>query len=637
MFDWNDEELSNIIWGEAGESGDHIVPFRDENNGDYHRKQSEWCQQGSATVKHSEQRNPEAKGETHGRKPKGGSLNFDETTSTSWPQVSLSNNPAKNDQEDSHNLHHSSSVETAELDKGSENFQNALEDKEQVDFVDYSWDNIGSFDDLDRILSDDDPIFGHVSLDSTDELWPSSKDITNNNSPAKSFPVTGESASFESGPLRDTSQRLDTKIEYEPSDDPPFISNYDLQSGRNIPDQLEYRGGPGGKSKRTTKEKRDFVTGGKATALNSRPAVGKAGNPYQLTDKASVQKKPSKNRKKPEQKVETKLAQNFYTLYNPSGRYENQLSPAIVRNASSSVLSQQRQFQGSEALQYHHYQPGPFIAYPAYGNFANPYPMMPVIHPGEFKHPTMLSSYEAPPCTSDTNKSLDIPTKTLTPQEKIEKLRRRQQMRAMLAIKKQQQQFGHQASCSNKIQNVEDSVCGCEDLSGPFLDQNSPLEQDDSNTVTFASEDCSVYRLQDVISKLDDRIRISIRDSLFRLAQSAMQRNYETYKQEVAGQKELDSDNTEMPDAETETNPIDRVVAQLLFRRPTDKHTETLDGSKSEQKNSHRGPKNPYLSSEPEPELVDQFRNSPNVDISENTTSNYEPGDVHALEIEASQ
>ncbi|KAM7273957.1 hypothetical protein ACFE04_028621 [Oxalis oulophora] len=145
-------------------------------------------------------RNPEAKGETHGhaRKPKGGSLSFDQTTITSSPQVSLSNNPAKNDQEDSHNLHHSSSV---------------------------------------------------------DELRLSSKDVTNNNSPAKSFPVTVKSSSFESGPSRDTYQHLDTKIEYKPSDDPPFIPNNDLKSGRNIHDQVEYRGGPGGKSKPTTKEK----------------------------------------------------------------------------------------------------------------------------------------------------------------------------------------------------------------------------------------------------------------------------------------------------------------------------------------------------------------------------------------------
>lgn len=38
-----------------------------------------------------------------------------------------------------------------ELDKDPENFQNSHEDKDQGDF-DYSWANIGSFDDLDRIF-----------------------------------------------------------------------------------------------------------------------------------------------------------------------------------------------------------------------------------------------------------------------------------------------------------------------------------------------------------------------------------------------------------------------------------------------------------------------------------------------------
>ncbi|EPS58888.1 hypothetical protein M569_15926, partial [Genlisea aurea] len=30
MFDWNDEELTNVLWGEAGERNDHIVPYPDQ-------------------------------------------------------------------------------------------------------------------------------------------------------------------------------------------------------------------------------------------------------------------------------------------------------------------------------------------------------------------------------------------------------------------------------------------------------------------------------------------------------------------------------------------------------------------------------------------------------------------------------
>ncbi|KAK9283598.1 hypothetical protein L1049_011847 [Liquidambar formosana] len=50
MFDWNDEELSNIIWGETTESDDHIVPYPKGSeerplvtSGDHNKK--EWKQE----------------------------------------------------------------------------------------------------------------------------------------------------------------------------------------------------------------------------------------------------------------------------------------------------------------------------------------------------------------------------------------------------------------------------------------------------------------------------------------------------------------------------------------------------------------------------------------------------------------
>lgn len=41
---------------------------------------------------------------------------------------------------------------TSELGKGSDIFHSSDESKEQGDFDDYSWANIGSFDDLDRMF-----------------------------------------------------------------------------------------------------------------------------------------------------------------------------------------------------------------------------------------------------------------------------------------------------------------------------------------------------------------------------------------------------------------------------------------------------------------------------------------------------
>lgn len=116
-----------------------------------------------------------------------------------------------------------------------------------------------------------------------------------------------------------------------------------------------------------------------------------------------------------------------------------------------------------------------------------------------------------------------------------------------------------------------------------------------------------------------------------------------------------------MSDAETETNPIDRTVAHLLFHRPLElpgKHPETpespastkfpcerksasllglpigciSDNSQVQQNLIHqvlKGP-SPLLDSQ----QVEQFKNSTCIDGSENA-SNYGPADVGATEVEA--
>ena len=119
-----------------------------------------------------------------------------------------------------------------------------------------------------------------------------------------------------------------------------------------------------------------------------------------------------------------------------------------------------------------------------------------------------------------------------------------------------------------------------------------------------------------------------------------------------------------MPDAETETNPIDRTVAHLLFHRPlelTGNHYDKLDSSisakiqcesktanlenlpvgcmpekglKSNQQCSHQGFKNSCSLFETRP--MDQFKNSPCIDTSENASNNG-PAVVGAQELEASQ
>ncbi|THG00873.1 hypothetical protein TEA_011183 [Camellia sinensis var. sinensis] len=172
---------------------------------------------------------------------------------------------------------------------------------------------------------------------------------------------------------------------------------------------------------------------------------------------------------------------------------------------------------------------------------------LPQIYSREDNQP-VLSGYNISPSNvnpSSRSPGTSLKSLTMTPQEKIEKLRRRQQMQALLAIQKQQQQLNHQVSNNdhsvekkclheNQIQLIQEGNIKVEEIvcSLPSIDPNSPIEQDDSNTVSmivdenYYVEETILHRLEDIIAKLDIRIRLCIRDSLFRLAQSAKHRHY---------------------------------------------------------------------------------------------------------------
>ncbi|KAK8558778.1 hypothetical protein V6N13_098416 [Hibiscus sabdariffa] len=92
-------------------------------------------------------------------------------------------------------------------------------------------------------------------------------------------------------------------------------------------------------------------------------------------------------------------------------------------------------------------------------------------------------------------------------------------------------------------------------------------------------EATSFRQLQQVMEKLDIRTKLCIRDSLYRLARSAEQRhNCENTKsgsrddKDASGPLEAEETSkcTRFMDIETDTNPIDRSIAHLLFHRPSD-------------------------------------------------------------------
>ncbi|KAJ6414442.1 hypothetical protein OIU84_003440 [Salix udensis] len=446
-----------------------------------------------------------------------------------WPDFS-SSNAAKTEQDSlatsiSNNLTDITELDSSadHLDKDTEIFQNPHEGKAQGDFVDYGWASIGSFDDLDRIFSNDDPIFGNVNLGNADELWSSSKDITN-------------------------SPNTQASLDHVESD--------------------------GGKNKPVLKEQTDLAVVGKNTVAKSQLTGENGAMPNELANKTYRQKKILRGREKLEEKSELKSYHDFYGNWTSSGipacQLKNHFAPRIMQSSPPSILSQQKQLQGSEQLQYQQI-PNPFVAPSAYGSITNPY-SMPVsshIQSGDFKHQPVASGYEV----SSGNAN---------------------------AVKKNSSSslFIKRGSQENQIQHVEGADLEVEDLSTlASFDPNSPIEQDDSNTISLAvndysMEDTVLYRLQDIISKLDVRIRLCIRDSLLRLAQSAMQRHYasdtgstnnSSRDEQVAAKEGISSQSrmVKMPEVETETNPVDRTVAHLLFHRPMDFHGKHPDTPES--------------------------------------------------------
>ncbi|KAJ6427588.1 hypothetical protein OIU84_023056 [Salix udensis] len=91
-------------------------------------------------------------------------------------------------------------------------------------------------------------------------------------------------------------------------------------------------------------------------------------------------------------------------------------------------------------------------------------------------------------------------------------------------------------------------------------------------------EATSFCQLQQVMEQLDIRTKLCIRDSLYRLARSAEQRhnhgNASGGKRDGGDRNRAlmaeEADKTGFMDIETDTNPIDRSIAHLLFHRPSD-------------------------------------------------------------------
>lgn len=521
MFDWDDEELANVIWDEAGENEDHIVPYPDETYEKPCGPYGEHSKVSDHDTANVTEKTPVSINDSRVRS----NIHYDIHGTVSTEGLgSLPDLPPS----DATKLDLEHTDEKAEVDNGAQVFDNQPEDKDASNFVDYGWDHVGSFDDLDRILSNNDLVYGDVNICNSDALWSSPKDVIG--CPEKSEPLSVDSPNLRLGDLR--------------SDSHGKTNDHSCHSSTSLAN-LEYGEG---KNENLPKEKHVQI-----------------GEQSQKTEG---------------QKSEARQPQTscgpWFSLGNQGKEFEGQYRQHMKFSSSK---ARNQQTESSPYKQFLHPLALPLPHSPGYKLRENQHPSVPALpqfHSGE-------EYQQVPSGSSDKTPEAPLMSMSMTPQEKVEKLRRRQQMRALLAIRKQQQQFRHQVSCNDYSKSGHESQMQFTRADGSLgtlmsLDASSPLEQSDSDKSTL--EDTILHQLENVISKLDIQIRLCIRDSLFRLAHSALRRQYDgdTFstnrrsrdEASVTVEERLNStrSSARTADGETKTNPIDRAVAHLLFHTP---------------------------------------------------------------------
>ncbi|KAI3789022.1 hypothetical protein L2E82_01806 [Cichorium intybus] len=147
---------------------------------------------------------------------------------------------------------------------------------------------------------------------------------------------------------------------------------------------------------------------------------------------------------------------------------------------------------------------------------------------------------------------------------------------------------------NDKKQGFQPVFVGSENDKGGVNQKGSSTEMGSLNVPESSSisselaeislEATSFRQLQQVMEQLDMRTKLCIRDSLYRLARSAEQRHNNnnnpslsrsvTDINDIGGPLMAERSNNGLMDMETDTNPIDRSVAHLLFHRPSESPKE---------------------------------------------------------------
>ncbi|KZV22759.1 hypothetical protein F511_05391 [Dorcoceras hygrometricum] len=418
-------------------------------------------------------------------------------------------------------------------------FFERTEEKDPSDFLYYGWPEIGNFEDVDRIFSSCDSTFG-VGSSKEDELrWLSlSDDIGVPGDMVKSdfkFPSPESNAVEEISKnsysskryFHDYSAMASSMVGFKASSMPTEKSDSYMSSvsGCAITDS---------KDKLISKE-RGMAIKGEIQAKNSAIGHAKAGSGGMIKEQTKQSKLPVQLGGKRKKKYFGNGSFNYVSDGSNLGSITHPLLPPAYN---------QHQHQNVGPHFYNYFQNAAYVHSDS-SHFSDQIPVEPT--PFSIKSEMDLT-YPLP------GESSHAPNQLRT----LEGIRPSLHMSATEGGETEEKQHNLQGLGSSNVLASSTRSSGLDDMS---------------------LEAAVLRQLQLVMEQLDSRTKLCIRDSLYRLARSAEQRHSYTNQNGGCGGGRDASGTTSMADGtqcvgfigmETDTNPLDRSIAHLLFHRPSD-------------------------------------------------------------------
>ncbi|XP_042469440.1 protein LNK1-like [Zingiber officinale] len=202
-------------------------------------------------------------------------------------------------------------------------------------------------------------------------------------------------------------------------------------------------------------------------------------------------------------------------------------------------------------------------------------------------------------CLDGGNQNISFPGRqicthaavTVKPEERNVKQRPGQQIESKLEaqqkvmphrnLKSDSYSLTSQSSLSNSRSQTTESLLGSKQTFSDLTVLEKNMPPDSPRTFNIIDDNFMADRIsqfQAAISKLDNNLKLGIRDSMFRLAKSAMERHSITNRSNTSSNVEIKATVVGESEykhrarswvSETDTNPVDRTVAQLLLHTPS--------------------------------------------------------------------